>query len=122
MKRVSTRALLVAGLAVTLLLAGFVSFYASSHPDGLESVAEKVGFSQTAQEHAGSGSPFADYGTQGVSNQRLSGGVAGVVGVLVVALVGGGLAWALRRRSPSDTDTDTDTETETEREQSSVTR
>ena len=122
MKRVSTRTLLVAGLAVTLLLAGFVSFYASSHPDGLESVADKVGFSQAAQEHAGSGSPFADYGTQGVSNQRLSGGVAGVAGVLVVALVGGGLAWALRRRSPWETDTDTDTETETEREQSSVTR
>ena len=120
MKRVTTRALLVAGLAVALLLAGFASFYASSHPDGLESVAEKVGFSQTAQEHAASGSPFADYGTQGVSNQRLSGGVAGVVGVLVVALVGGGLAWALRRRSPSDTDTDA--ETDTEREQSSVTR
>lgn len=118
MKRVSTRALLVAGLAVTLLLAGFVSFYASSHPDGLESVADKVGFSQTAREHAGSSSPFADYGTQGVSNQRLSGGVAGVVGVLVVALVGGGLAWALRRRSPSDTDR----ESESEREQSSVTR
>lgn len=118
MKRVSTRALLVAGLAVALLLAGFVSFYASSHPDGLESVADKVGFSQTAREHAGSSSPFADYGTQGVSNQRLSGGVAGVVGVLVVALVGGGLAWALRRRSPSDTDR----ESESEREQSSVTR
>jgi hypothetical protein len=118
MRRVSTRVLLVAGLAVTLLLAGFVSFYASSHPDGLESVAEEVGFSQTAQEHAGSGSPFADYGTQGVSNQRLSGGVAGVVGVLVVAVVGGGLAWALRRRGPSDPDPDP----ETEREQSSVTR
>jgi hypothetical protein len=120
MRRVSTRALLVAGLAVTLLLAGFVSFYASSHPDGLESVAEQVGFSQTAQEHASSGSPFADYGTQGVSNQRLSGGVAGVVGVLVVALLGGGLAWALRRRGPSDPETSSSTETEAG--QSSVTR
>jgi hypothetical protein len=89
---------------VTLLLAGVASFYASSQPDGLEYVAERMGFSSTAQEHASSGSPLADYGTEGISNERLSGGVAGVVGVLVVALVGGGLARALRRRNPSSSE------------------
>ncbi|MBD3784286.1 MAG: PDGLE domain-containing protein, partial [Micrococcales bacterium] len=34
--RVSTRRLVVVGLAVCLVIAGVVSFYASSHPDGLE--------------------------------------------------------------------------------------
>lgn len=104
MRSISTRALVVAGLSVALLMAGVASFYASSHPDGLEYVAEKMGFSSTAQDHASSGSPLADYGTEGISNERLSGGVAGVVGVLIVALVGGGLAWALRRRSPSSSE------------------
>lgn len=114
MRRASTRALVVTGLVVTLLLAGVASFYASSQPDGLEYVAERMGFSSTAQDHPSGGSPLADYGTKGVSNERLSGGVAGVVGVLVVTLVGGGLAWVLRRRSPSAG--------EREREHASVTR
>ena len=36
-------------LLVTLTLAGVVSFYASSNPDGLEKVAEEVGFISNAQ-------------------------------------------------------------------------
>jgi hypothetical protein len=101
-RRPSTRALLVAGAIVTLLLAGVLSFYASGHPDGLEFVAERVGFLDTATEHPSSGSPLADYATRGVDDARLSGGLAGVVGVLVVGVLGGGLAWVLRRRSPRE--------------------
>lgn len=99
MRRVSTRALVVTGVLVALLLAGVGSFYASSHPDGLQYVAEKVGISSTEQDHAGDDSPFAGYSTKGVANERLSGGVAGVVGVVVVGLLFGGLAWVLRRRT-----------------------
>jgi PDGLE domain len=98
MKRVSTRRLVAIGLFVTLVLAGVVSFYASSHPDGLNYVAAKLGFSSTAQTHRGDGSPFAGYATKGIGNARLSGGLAGVVGVLVVGALGGGLAWIVRRR------------------------
>ena len=43
-RRVSTRALVLGGILVSLVLAGIVSFYASASPDGLESVAEKNGF------------------------------------------------------------------------------
>lgn len=102
MRRVSTRALVAVGLAITLVLAGVVSFYASSHPDGLEFVAHKTGFSSAAQDHASADSPFADYGTKGVDNARLSGGLAGLVGVGVVGLLAGGLVLALRRRGPSE--------------------
>lgn len=98
MRRVSTRALVVTGLLVTLFLAGVASYYASSHPDGLEYVAEKAGFSTTAKDHVSTDSPLADYSTRGVSDQRLSGGLAGVVGVVVVGGLFGGLTWALRRR------------------------
>lgn len=98
MRSVSTRRLLLVGAVVALVLAGVVSYYASSHPDGLNYVAGKVGFLSTERPHASDGSPFAGYSTRGVGNARLSGGLAGVVGVLVVGLVGGGLAWLVRRR------------------------
>ena len=42
------KAFFLAALLVTLFVAGGVSFYASSHPDGLEFVAEKTGFVDSA--------------------------------------------------------------------------
>ena len=96
--RVTTRTLLVVGVAVSLLLAGVVSFYASSHPDGLEFVAGEKGFLGSATPHVSDGSPFAGYATHGVENARLSGGIAGVVGLVVVGVVAFGLFMALRRR------------------------
>jgi hypothetical protein len=88
------------GLVVALLLAGVVSFYASSSPDGLEWVAGETGFEEAATEHAALGySPFADYQLAGLDDARLSGGLAGVVGTLLVLAIGLGLMWLLRRRS-----------------------
>ena len=101
--RARTRTLLVVGVAISVLLAGVVSFYASSHPDGLEHVAGSLGFGSTAQDSATSGSPLAGYGVSSISDPRLSGGVAGVVGVVVVGLLMAGLLWLLRRRSAGET-------------------
>jgi cobalt/nickel transport system permease protein/cobalt/nickel transport protein len=95
---VSTRTLLVVGVLVSLLLAGIGSFYSSALPDGLEFVAEQTGFAGSAREHAAAGSPFADYATRGVDSPRLSGGLAGVVGSVLVLVVAGGLFLLLRRR------------------------
>jgi cobalt/nickel transport protein len=103
-----TRTFVVVGVVAALLLAGVVSFYASSSPDGLEYVAEKTGFLDAAEEHPARDSPFADYGTRGVENERLSGGIAGVVGSLVVLALAGGLGYAVRRRgSAADPDAPT---------------
>jgi cobalt/nickel transport protein len=88
-------------LIVCLGLAGGVSFYASSHPDGLEKVAEDVGFIETAEDNANADSPLADYGVAGVENERISVGLAGVIGVLGTAAVSGGLFLVLRRKSSS---------------------
>ncbi len=96
-----TRRFLLAFLGVALVIAAVISFYASSHPDGLEFVAGATGFLDTAKESVTANSPLADYGVAGVENARLSGGVAGVVGVLVTLLLAGGLTWVLRRRSDS---------------------
>jgi len=96
----STRALVVTGLLVALLLAGVVSYYASSSPDGLNRVARDKGFSQTQTRHHADGSPFAGYGTRGVGDRRVSKGVAGVVGSLVVLALAGGVTLLVRRRGP----------------------
>jgi hypothetical protein len=96
-----TRTFVVTGIVVALFLAGFVSYYASSNPDGLEYVAEQTGFIDTAKEHDAAGSPLAGYATDGVDDARVSGGLAGVVGALVVLVLAGGLAFAVRRRGDS---------------------
>lgn len=106
------RTFLAIGLLVALLLAGVVSGFASSSPDGLEKVAEDKGFIDTAQDHGLADSPVADYGVAGVENARLSGGLAGVIGVLGTLAVGGGLFVVLRRRGDaSATSTATSTAT-----------
>jgi cobalt/nickel transport protein len=95
---VRTRTFVLVGLLVSLLVAGGVSYYASSAPDGLEFVAEKVGFNDAAQEHQGADGPLADYRVRGIEDDRLSGGLAGVAGALVVLAITGGGVLLLRRR------------------------
>lgn len=86
MSKVSKRFYLYFFLA-SVLVAGALSFYASSQPDGLEKVAEDTGFLDTAKDSALSGSPLADYGVAGLDNERLSVGLSGIIGILVTALV-----------------------------------
>lgn len=78
---------LLAGIAISILIAGVLSFYASSHPDGLEKVAEEKGFLDTAKDPLNSGSPLADYGISGVENERLSVGLSGIVGVIITLVI-----------------------------------
>lgn len=99
--RPSTRTVVVTGLVLSLLVAAVVSAWASSHPDGLEHVAQSLGFADTARESVAVGSPLADYAAPGVADSRLSGGLAGLVGVGVVALVMALLLGWLRR-GPAD--------------------
>lgn len=96
------RTFLAAGFAACLVLAGGVSYYASSEPDGLEKVAEDVGFIESADDHALADAPLADYGVRGIDNERFSVGLAGIVGVLVTSIVaGGGFVLLTRRRGDS---------------------
>ncbi|MBA2956239.1 cobalt ABC transporter permease [Nocardioides sp. MAH-18] len=84
MKRVSTAWVVLGIAAVALVLAGVVSRFADSDPDGLTKVAEDQGFAHTEQSRDGL---LGDYGS-----------VTGVVGVLVVLGLAGGVTYALRRR------------------------
>lgn len=101
MTRISTKMVVIIGLVVSAVLASVISFYASSRPDGLESVAETQGFAGTATDHALGNSPFADYAATGISDERLSGGLAGLVGIALTALLAFGLVMLLKRRAPS---------------------
>ncbi|MFF8985160.1 energy-coupling factor ABC transporter permease [Streptomyces globisporus] len=114
--RRSTRGFWITGLVSAFLLAGFVSFYASANPDGLERVAGDQGFDEKAEEHGAADSPLADYGVGDIENARLSGGLAGVIGVSATVVVGTGVFWVVRRRKegpgeePGDTPRDRDHE------------
>ncbi|NGN68789.1 cobalt ABC transporter permease [Streptomyces sp. A7024] len=92
------RRLLIAGVLVSLVLAGGVSFYASSNPDGLEKVAGDKGMDKNEKDHAAKDSPLADYSTKDVGDERLSGGLAGVIGVAATLAVGSGVFVVVRRR------------------------
>ena len=98
----TTRRFFAVALVVSLLVAGVASYYASSHPDGLEHVAETTGFIDSAEDSAVADGPLADYRVEGVDQERLSGGLAGVVGVVVMLLLSTGLFWLIRRRDRDD--------------------
>ncbi|MGR6970941.1 energy-coupling factor ABC transporter permease [Streptomyces cynarae] len=98
----SHRKLWVTGLVTSLLLAGFVSFYASASPDGLEKVAKDQGIDRKTEPHAAAGSPLADYGVKDIADARLSGGLAGVIGVGVTVVAGSAVFRAVRRRRTAE--------------------
>jgi cobalt/nickel transport protein len=106
---------LAGGLLVALLLAGVVSNFASSSPDGLDATARDGctfdandeitgGTCMLRQEraHQMADSPLADYGIKGMDNAYVSTGLAGVAGVLITFGVGAGAFWLIRRRSSAE--------------------
>jgi len=95
---VSTRALVVTGVLLALVLAGVVSHYASDRPDGLTRVAADKGIEPRQQDTPADGSPLAGYDAKGVDGNRLGGAVAGVTGVVVVLAFTGGVTYLVRRR------------------------
>lgn len=103
-RRRSLVPLAVGGLLVTLGIAFFVSPLASGDPDGLEKVAIDQGFDDTAEDHALDDAALADYGVRGVDDERLSTGLAGVVGVVITFGVGMAVFGVLRRRGDAGTD------------------
>ena len=98
MKNLSTNKFIAAGFLEAAILAGGASYYASSNPDGLEKVAEDVGFIDTAKDSAVADSPLADYGVAGIDNARVSGGLAGILGIIATGAVGGALFMFIRKK------------------------
>lgn len=100
-----------------LVIAGGVSYFASSSPDGLDSatlqgceIVEVDGeetltgdcIAQHATDHHLAESPLADYSVGGGEG---TGGIAGIIGVVVTLAVAGGLFWVIARtrtKTPGD--------------------
>jgi len=95
---VSARRLFVALALVAVVLAGAVSLFASSAPDGLDRVARDHGLARDEKPHALDDGPMAGYGMRGVATPWLSQSIAGVAGVGVVLVLTSGLAFAVRRK------------------------
>jgi cobalt ECF transporter T component CbiQ/cobalamin biosynthesis protein CbiM len=102
---------LAGGLLVALILAGLVSNFASSSPDGLDATAlhgcttDGAGkitggtcMAQQESQHQLAQGPLASYGIAGIHNRYLSTGLAGVAGVLITFGVALAIAWYVRRR------------------------
>lgn len=98
MSQISTKKFITGGVLIAAILAGGVSYYASSSPDGLEKVAGDIGFIESAKDSAVADSTLAEYGVKGVENERISGGLAGLIGIAGTGILGGGLFWFLRRK------------------------
>ena len=83
-KIVDNKGILFGGALLALILA-VLSPLASAHPDGLEWVAEKQGFLDSAQDALYNLLP--DYTIPGISNPVLTTIFAGLIGVIIVFLV-----------------------------------
>lgn len=105
------RAFVITGLGVALLIAVFLSPFASSNPDGLDRVSQDLKFDHKAAEDAPARKlPFAqifdEYALKGVP-ETVATPLAGLVGTLITF----GLAWgigklAVRGSGSSSTDDD----------------
>jgi cobalt/nickel transport system permease protein len=90
------KAVLLSGGLIALLLA-VLSPLASSHPDGLEWVAEQNGFLERAQEAIYHLAP--DYALPGISDPALATIAAGILGLVIVFGVAYGVGSAEKRAS-----------------------
>lgn len=92
-------------LVASLTVAVGVAQFAADAPDGLERVAEDLGFATVAEDHAFGSSWFAEYATAGVSSEPVSLALAGIAGTLLTLALGSGLLLLLRdrrRATPAD--------------------
>jgi cobalt/nickel transport protein len=93
--------ILISGMVLALGIALFLSPLASSLPDGLERVAEDLGFIKKAEApgtNIWEKSPLPDYRVPRIQNERWATGLAGLLGTLVIGAAGWGIARLLRNR------------------------
>jgi cobalt/nickel transport system permease protein len=101
--RVPRTRLVVAALVASLAVAVGVAQFAVDEPDGLERVAEDLGFAEEARDHALESWVFADYATTGVASEPVSLAIAGTAGTLLTLAVGTGLLLLVRDRRRGST-------------------
>ncbi len=96
-RRITLRNSIIFGLVIALICAGLISLFASSFPDGLERVAENLGFIEKGEGDPVLKSPIPDYALPGIKNEKLATSFAGIIGTLLVFVVGYGTAEIIRQ-------------------------
>lgn len=89
---------IIFGIIIAIVLALFLSPFASTWPDGLERVAEDKGFIHLAEIQPVICSPLPDYAWPGIKNERLATSIAGLVGTLMLLGLGFGLGYILKKK------------------------
>ena len=80
----------VAGITVAIIVATFISTFASAHPDGLEKVAENFGFIDKAAIVVDESFYFIpDYTFTYIASEKWQGPIAGLLGVLIILVIFG---------------------------------
>ena len=86
------------GLGASLLLALFLSPFASSSPDGLEKVAETKGFSEKGEgSKLWQYAPFSEYAIPWIKNEKVSTALSGLIGTLAIFFIAMGVGKLIKR-------------------------
>ena len=85
-------------LLFPLLLAALLAPFASSLPDGLEWVSQKLEFEHKAVSPPIVSSPFPEYRIPGMSDSPFSTALAGVLGTLICFVLPFGFYFRIRRK------------------------
>lgn len=85
-------------ILLSIIIAVLAAFFASSHPDGLEKVAERLGFIEKGVERS---SVMTDYAVPFISHEGVSTSAAGVLGIFITLGLFCGTALILGQHSPA---------------------
>ena len=89
-----------AGFLLCIVLAVFISPFASSSPDGLERIAEDNSFLEKSEgAEVWQHSPVPDYTIPGVKNELIATGLSGLLGTLVIFGLAIGFAKIIKKRT-----------------------
>jgi cobalt/nickel transport protein len=99
--KVTQKRFILWGILLALIIAVFLSPWASTLPDGLERVAEHLGFVKKAEQPGVTlwqKAPLLDYKIPGIENEVWARGLSGLLGTLVIVGLGWGIARLLKRK------------------------
>lgn len=97
----SQKRFILFGFVLALAIAVFLSPLVSSWPDGLERVAENLGFLKKAGQSGvtwWNHSPLPDYKLPGIQNEGWATALAGLLGTMALVGLGWGIARLLKRK------------------------
>ena len=86
------------GLFIAIAVATFLAPFASSHPDGLEKVAEEKGFLNKGESTELFHAPIPDYEMPGVKQEKIAVSLAGIIGTLVTFFAAYGIGYFMKTR------------------------